>query len=128
MKHIKIFEAFALPGRKPAEIANEAFSEITDEFGEDILIRTYMHDRSFLVMITVKQVLRKTEIEEFIDQYLLAGTKRIENFGFDFMPKHHGLMYRTFLKGKDDMLYKGVEARISYDDTIFYLYFKNELK
>jgi len=125
---MKLFEAFSLPGRKPEEIARDAFSDITDEFGEDIQIRTYMHDRSFLVMITVKQVLRKTEIEEFIDQYLLAGTKRIENFGFDFMPKTHGLMYRTFLKNKDEMLYKGVEARINYEDTIFYLYFKNELK
>lgn len=134
MNRIKTFEAFTLPGRNPKELIETILSDLTDEFGGAIEIYVYKDEvgwppRNINAMITIKEVLRRSEIEKVCDEYLIPACGRISDEGFDFIPQKAGIidMYGVFTK-KAEMWYEGIHIRLVDMDTIFYLKFKSELK
>ena len=142
MKHLKQFEAFTLPGRNPEELIKRILSDITDEFGQDVEIYSYYTSGSnsspfgnynITTRISIKQLLKKSEIEQFCDEYLIPGIGRIEDEGFTFKP------YATGIFGKldkfwnkafktDEMWYEGIYVKYDNGTTLFYIDFKYSLK
>ena len=102
---------------------------ITLEFTNNVKINIYsgrdIHPGVIGVYVTLAQVLRKNEIKEFCDDYLIPGIGRIEDEGFNFKPTKPFL---GIFKEKNEIYYNGINAWLDGDDTMFRMYFKNDLK
>ena len=82
MKHIKFFEAFKLPDRKPENLIQNCFSDINDEFGTHVEWKIYCDD-VIDVRLKVDQILRISEMQEICEEYLIPGIGRMGDEGFD---------------------------------------------
>ena len=128
MKHIKLFEAFKLPDRNPDSLVANCFSDINDEFGNHISWRIYSYSGKITTQLTIKQILRKAEIEDFCEDYILPGIGRMRDEGFELIPKNKPGMFMKFMTDSEGIYYKGVNIRLDGGETDFYFEFKNELK
>ena len=128
MKHIKLFEAFKLPDRNPNSLIMNCFSSVTDECGDQVEWRIYPDNQKILACLDVKQILKKSEMEEFCEEYILPGIGRMADEGFKFTPKKDPKLFWVFnIKEDNEIFYKGIQVVLRGDKTTFRVDFKSEL-